>query len=174
MKQFILTSLVIIILAGSADAQGRRGNNRGQQMKSINQQKKIQRLQTKGQLYNQLNMSSYQQSQADRINQNFASRLQSLRSNNRLTNQQKKSAIYSMVQQQQSGFRSILSPSQTQQYSSLLSNGTLNQFDLGNSGLSSVLGNYSWIADLLGSNLNLGSLLGGNLDLGSLLGLFTR
>jgi opacity protein-like surface antigen len=188
MKKFILSALMIVMIAGAADAQRFYKSPRGQQGRASTRQVRMQPSDMKGRLYNQLNMSSYQRAQSDRLNQNLASGLQSMRYNNRLSKQQRKNAVSNMVQQHQSGFRSILSPSQSQQYSSMLNSGGFSQLpnnglnlDLGDEipggdvqGTNSVLGEYGWLVNLLGSNLNLGSLLGGNFDLGSLLGLFTR
>jgi hypothetical protein len=183
MKKFILSAMIMLMVAGAADAQRPYRNARNQHQKAVQRQAR-QQVNSKAQLYSQLNMSAYQRSQADQLNHNLESGLQSMRYNNRLSKQQKQYALQSMVQQHQSGFRSILSPSQSQQYASVLGNNSYDQstnnLDLssvlgGNtSGSSSALGNYGWLLSLLGNNLKLGSILGRNFDLGSLLGLFTR
>ncbi|WP_207497040.1 hypothetical protein [Aridibaculum aurantiacum] len=173
MKKFILSAVITLMVAGSVEAQERKSKQK-QHWKQNKSWSASQPTKLKGQLYNQLNLSSNQRVQADRLNQNLASRLQSMNSNSRLPQQQKRMAVLNLVQQHQNGFHALLSPQQSQQYNSLLGSGALSQGLAGNSALASLLGDYGWVVNLLGSNLNLGSLLGGNLDIASLLGLFTR
>lgn len=205
MKKLLLSALFVSLAFGAVQAQSTYG--RGHQQAGAHAQRggrgTGQAASMKGRsnaanqrLYGELNLSPNQQAQADRLNQQLRSNIQALRSNNSLSQEQKKAQMMSLIQRNQYDFRSVLTYQQAQKYDAMVrdmqaqragkgqgrqrasgsnvynNSQSLQSLSSGNLSLASVLGNNLSLSNTISNNFNISDILG-SLSLDSILSILS-
>lgn len=204
MKKLVLSALVLTLATASVNAQWNgRGNQQKQERRGNHGKSEQARAGERGmkqgaanmtRFYDELNLTSSQRAQADQLNTQFKSEMQSLRTNNSISQEQKRTQMQSLMQRHQAAFRSILTYDQAQRYDALVAEmrskgakrqqgGSGGQNTYNGSGLNFTGGSASpldiqqmndfSLANLLGS-VNLSSLFSNGFSLNNVLGLVSQ